>query len=104
MRYLGNGFSLSMLPKGANPGISEVTPDYIGVILRRYDVRSIVGHENTAAILSDIFEFYIPFNRETISLEEGDVFYVAQYSGPRLPEGATALPEGASFRYFEIRI
>ena len=28
-------------------------------------------------------------------MDEGTTLFVGQYKGPRLPEGATALPEGA---------
>jgi hypothetical protein len=59
---------------------------------------SIVGHEDTARILG------VPFNRKSVKLREGDKLYVAQYDGPRLPEGATALPEGAKFIWYEVRI
>lgn len=92
-RFLGNAFSLGMLPKGAAPAIRELEgqPDLSGL-------ESVVGHADTAAILG------VAFNRVTLKLSKGDVLIVAQLDGPRLPEGATALPEGASFRWFEVKV
>lgn len=59
---------------------------------------SIVGHEDTAKILG------VLFNRETITMKEGDELYIAELNGGRLPEGATELPEGFSFQYSKITI
>jgi len=91
-----------MLSSGATPKVMEISASFLSGVLRDYEFKSIVGHENTAKLLSDILGTSVPFNRETIRLEVGDTLYVAQYFGPRLPEGATVLPEGASFRYFAI--
>lgn len=60
--------------------------------------KSVVGHEDTANILG------VEFNRESITLNKGDVLYVAQIVGGRLPEGATTLPEGFSFKYLKVAI
>lgn len=43
-------------------------------------------------------------NRETMKLDAGDVLVVAQYVGPRLPEGATELPPNARIEYFTVQI
>jgi hypothetical protein len=40
----------------------------------------------------------------SVALASGDEAVVAQYVGPRLPEGATALPEGANFSWFLVRV
>jgi len=93
MKYLSNAFSLGMLPRGAAPLIQELDgrPSFDGLT-------SVVGHADTAAILG------VAFNRATLRLAAGDVLIVAQLDGPRLAEGATTLPEGASFRWFEITL
>jgi hypothetical protein len=46
----------------------------------------------------------IAFNRDNLSLAEADTLIVAQYRGPRLPEGAITLPEGAEIVFFKVRI
>jgi hypothetical protein len=93
MKYLGNAFSLGMLPEGAAPTIRELPgrPDVSGLV-------SVVGHADTASILG------VAFNRATIKLNLGDVLIVAQYDGPRLAEGTTTLPDGARFRWFGVAI
>ena len=61
------------------------------------DAVSVVGHPDTAAALG------VAFNRVSLKLSEGDVLYVAQLNGGRLPEGCTTLPEGFSFTFLEIK-
>jgi hypothetical protein len=63
---------------------------------------SAVGHEDTARILEKMLGIEVPYNRATIKLQRRDMAVVAQYSGPRLPEGATKLPEGAEMRFYLI--
>lgn len=62
------------------------------------NLKSAVGHQDTATVLG------VPMNRVNVTLEVGDVCYVAQLQGGRLPEGATKLPEGYSFRFFKVEI
>ena len=86
-RYISNAFSLNMVPvhllsrlrfeEGYEPNPAALV--------------SVVGHADTAALLG------VPCNRQTLTLDEGDILVVAQYKGPRLPEGTTVLPEGARF-------
>lgn len=64
-------------------------------------VVSAIGHADTAAVLSDIFDASIEANRVSITLDSDDILIIAQYNGTRLPEGCTSLPEGASFRWFK---
>jgi hypothetical protein len=99
-QYLSNAFSLNMIP-AAYAGISmiEVAPADIPAA-----AESVVGHADTANILSGILSRTIQMNRATLALNYGDVLYVAQYSGPRLPEGATSLPEGAAFRFLRVEL
>jgi hypothetical protein len=95
MKYVANSFSLGMIPEGSGlfPEICELVfvPSLTGVT-------SLVGHKETAAILGVDFA-----GRVTYKAEAGDVVYVAQYDGPRLPEGATSLPDGARFRWFAVQ-
>jgi hypothetical protein len=91
MNYLGNAFSLNMVPRGVKVDIVELDnqPSFEGLT-------SVVGHPTTATLLG------VPFNRASVTLNKGDMLVVAQYSGPRLEEGATVLPEGAEFRWFRV--
>lgn len=65
---------------------------------------SAVGHADTARVFSTLLCGEVPMNRETVRLEVGDIALLGQYSGPRLPEGATALPEGATIKWLEVRV
>jgi hypothetical protein len=40
--------------------------------------------------------------RKYMSEEIGEGVLVAQYRGPRLPEGATELPEGATIEWYVV--
>ena len=48
-----------------------------------------MGHDDIAKMVG------LTKNRISISLQDGDVVYIAQYIGPRLEEGQTTLPKGA---------
>lgn len=64
-----------------------------------------VGHADTAALFAKELDLDgIKPSRATVSLKEGDQLIVGQYSGPRLPEGATELPEGAAVRWLMVDI
>jgi len=58
-------------------------------------LQSAVGHVDTAAVLG------VDMRRVHVTLKSGDVFYVAQLVGGRLPEGSTELPEGFGFKFFK---
>jgi len=60
---------------------------------------SAIGHADTAAVVGNILDLPVQANRVSVKLEQGDNLIVAQYSGPRLPEGSTSLPEGASIKF-----
>lgn len=67
---------------------------------------SIIGHADTAALLSAELgcgEKPYSANRETVLMSPGDVLYVGQYVGPRLPEGTTALPDGSRIEWYIVR-
>lgn len=92
-RWLLNAFSLGMCPVPCEIVVAEVKrPEELSGYL------SAIGHPATAAILG------VECNRETVRLDRGETVLVAQYDGPRLPEGATELPEGASFRWLEVTV
>ena len=100
--YLGNAFSLGMLPPGGAWDLEILETDPQWVAARRWT--SVVGHADTAEIMSQILGKEVPFNRVSLQLQRGDKLYVGQYSGPRLPEGATSLPEGASIQWVRVRV
>ena len=100
--FLLNAFSLNMLVGNADVVVREVSQK-VAAILADACV-SAVGHADTAAVFSSVLGVEIPCNRATVALKEGDVALVGQYSGPRLPEGATSLPEGAAIKWLVVGV
>lgn len=67
-------------------------------------IRSAVGHADTAAVFSSVLGIPVPCNRDTVTLWIGDRAVIGQYSGPRLQEGATMLPEGAAIKWLAVEV
>lgn len=90
--YLINSFSLQMLTAfPSNVKFEEVDKLPDGLV-------SAIGHQDTANVLG------VQMNRVNITLSKGDVAYIAQLQGGRLPEGSTTLPEGFTFKYIKVTI
>lgn len=98
-----SAFSLNMLdvtqPQQLN--ITLITTEDVREFHNSEDgpFESAVGHADTAAIFSNMLGLPVAFNRANVTLRCGEQAIVGQYIGPRLPEGATALPEGATIRW-----
>ena len=121
--YICNAFSLSMLDRGAQRGTPlgyEPHPgdqggetarfprplaqaaDYVAEWEKYAEIISAVGHADTAALFSAQLGREIPANRISVKLSPEDILVVGQYVGPRLPEGATGLPEGAKIEWWVV--
>ena len=90
--YLLNAFSLQMLktfPANVHFDVVDSLPT---------GLTAAIGHADTAAVLG------VPMNRVNVTLDKGDVAYVAQLQGGRLPEGSTTLPDGFSFKFIKVTI
>jgi len=107
--YVGNAFSLSMLDKHGE----RRAPLYLGDAAAAKErianwlsygaeIVSCVGHADTAAVFSQILGLDLPVNRTSVKLDDHSCILVGQYSGPRLPEGATTLPEGATIEWWIV--
>ncbi len=90
-RYLLNAFSLQMINFPAVVNFEEIDSLQDGLT-------SAIGHADTAAILG------VPMNRINVKLSKGDIAYVAQLQGGRLPEGSTKLPDGFSFKFIKVTV
>lgn len=96
-KFICNAFSLQMITASCYK--LAVTPiNEFDFNVLKADVPSAVGHKDTATVLN------VPMNRANVALEIGDKVLVAQLTGGRLPEGATTLPEGFSFKYFVVEV
>lgn len=100
-----NAFSLNMLAAvPADISIVELEATTVNAILNEAGVESAVGHDTTAAVFSAALGLEIPYNRATVTLSPGSVVIVGQYSGPRLVEGTTELPEGATIKWLQVAV
>lgn len=108
MLYIGNAFSLNMITDIIGDGmvikIYPLTTEEVKNVLSANKFQSIVGHEDTANILTNMLGIKIQFNRTTARLSKNDELIVAQYTGPRLEQGATSLPEGARIQFYMVRL
>lgn len=106
MIYIANAFSLSMLPQEHSVDLRVVptTADYVRDRLVVAPYVSCVGHAQTAALFTAALGIEVRPNRISVSLSQRDTLFVGQYIGPRLPEGAASLPEGATIRWFQITL
>jgi len=132
MIYISNAISLQMqgnnelvsVASSVEQARAELSPDISGDRERQesrhgtgywvYPASSCIGHADVAAVINGqlgLSELGPDSNgvvpryemvRSSISLNPGDVLWVAQYCGPRLPEGATTLPEGATIRWYKV--
>jgi len=102
-----NAVSLNMIPPSVQDG---------GIIFRRISVDearrlvqeasqvvSAIGHADTAKIVGRELGIELQADRRSITLGD-ELTLVAQYTGPRLPEGATELPQGAHIQFFVVRL
>lgn len=105
-QYIANAFSLQMITAGATITTEAVDPAQLSRNVRagKIALRSIVGHKDTARVLTKIMGFPVEYNRESISLSHGDILYVAQITGGRLPEGAMDLPMGCGIEFIRVMI
>lgn len=87
--FLLNAFSLQMVDVPCSVTFEEVDalPD---------SLTSAIGHQDTANVLG------YPMNRVNVHLSSGDIAYVAQLVGGRLPEGSTMLPDGFTFKFIKV--
>lgn len=109
MYYVSNAFSLQM--QGDLYCLSrkvslEVVKDFFELANVYPGVKSIIGHKDICDVINNqlglVGNSKFLVNRETIKLEDGDTLYVAQYCGPRLPEGVTSLPKNADIKWYVV--
>lgn len=103
MIKLANAFSIQMLTGKAEVNFTPVTVEYV-VRKLQAGFESYIGHPDLAAVVTDVTGIEIPVNRASLQLTDDDVLIVAQYRGPRLAEGTTKLPEGATVEFWRVMI
>lgn len=103
MTVIGNAISLNMITENCNITLNKITKEKAIEIATTTPTTSIVGHSDTANVMSKILGVPVQANRISWSwANDDDVLLVGQLTGPRLPEGATELPEGAVLTWWLI--
>jgi rubredoxin len=111
MLYLSNAFSLGMI---ASPEavihVKEISKERakieITAALHDGRFRSVIGHEATASVLSELLGVPVPVDRERITLGNGDALIVFQLL-TRLPEGkilAVDEIKALGYRFHLVRV
>ena len=100
---LANAFSINMLIGNSVVRFTQITAEQAREMLGD-NVESFIGHTDTANVLSTILGVPILVNRASFTAQQGEQFIVAQFSGPRLPEGTTSLPEGAKITFWLVEV
>ena len=124
--YVSNAFSLSMIDRESQKGTPRqqcvpvpVTLEQAQMIVRdalarptHETVVSAIGHADTARLISAALGIDLPMQRKSVRLirerpcgsnpGQRDRVLVAQYVGPRLPEGATQLPERSGIEWWIV--
>ena len=111
---IANAFSINMLTGATALDFGPVVPeddltqtdivrniiDAVGVD----NVTSIVGHPDTAKVIGNMLGIDIPCNRVSWTWPDDDdtILLITQLTGPRLPEGATTLPDGAKLTWWMV--
>lgn len=118
---LANAFSLNMLPDTfGNVSITRSDVAQVRYVLSLDRLTgsnfvSAIGHADTATLLAERLGLTQadlrpdgpadgPWPRPTVKMADGDILAVGQYVGPRLPEGATSLPDGARIDWFLVTL
>lgn len=111
--FVGNAFSLSMLDiklrLNMRIGVSPLSvAEAINILNLRKEagvtISSCIGHEDTVAVVNGLLGTQLPMNRVSVKLTDGDQILVAQFSGPRLPEGTRTLPVGAEIQFLLVSV
>jgi len=107
MIYLANALSLNMfnhLTKPFKLNIKPMSQTEASNILKSNKFISAIGHADMANILTNMMGVSITQNRISLNINPGDTLIIAQYIGPRLPEGTTTLPENATIKFYHVTI
>lgn len=119
MVYVGSAFSLQMVQDGAKIIVNDVDANTAKTEIINGLTNSVfcIGHADTARIAAkslnaaicigrdvDWVEFTEEqmFHRVNVALQSGDILYVFQVVGGRLPEGCTELPEGVQLQWRKV--
>lgn len=118
--YLVNSFSANMIlgecsvdfiPLNGPQAASEMFVHCTDGEGRLHGVINAIGHTDTDRLVRGMLDAYrgesdpLPEGqRINIKMAPGNIAVLAQYMGPRLPEGTTTLPEGAQITFWLVKV
>lgn len=106
-----NAVSLNMLPPSSDVGqltYSKITlRQAADICLEHVLTVNAIGHADTDYIVRTALAsegcLAPEGKRMDVTLSSGKIYLVAQYRGPRLPEGAKELPKGTKLEWYRVR-
>ena len=105
---VSNAFSVNMMEAGRFHLVEfcPITKERFIETLKEEEWESSIGHQSMADLLSEMTGITIPMNRSSnkINCSQDGYILLAQYTGPRLPEGAIELPEGADIQFYVVHV
>ena len=100
---LTNAFSINMLHGTTMVDFNEITIEQAKELITSADeFVCAIGHADTANVVGGLLGMELEPNRISVTLDFPEKLVIAQYTGPRLAEGATILPEGATIKFWEV--
>lgn len=108
--FSANMISVNEVDTGAVFRFSRITVEEASAIVKRAAITSAVGHADTAALFSSLLGVTIPANRIDVTFDvtgrngTWEWAVLGQYKGPRLPEGATTLPDDATIEWYRVEL
>ena len=101
---LTNAFSIQMLKDTTNVKFKKLPgPESAAAVIKDYEgFKSFIGHPDTAAVVGNMIGVEVPMNRGFATLDDDNHLLVAQFSGGRLPEGCTTLPENVKLEFWLV--
>lgn len=98
---ISNAFSLNMLNRSCRIDAERIDLQQARALSA--SARSAVGHAETAAVFTNLLGHPVAHHRQSLTWDGTEPMLVGQYQGPRLPEGATSLPDGAVIVWWLLR-
>lgn len=107
--YLVNAFSINMLEGSSDLTFGKISTEtaylFCKDALRDGVFINAIGHSTTDVLVRNMLNINGLPQGERVNVklkDSNDELIVAQYSGPRLEEGTTELPEGATVEFWNV--
>lgn len=98
--YITNAFSINMVKGNNTVSMEEIGSEEV----QKMELVSAIGHDDTAAVVSNILGKDLKESRITLTLAPGTEIIVAQLRGERLPKGSTKLPDNCELKFYKVGI